>query len=198
MVAGGILPTTIYNNKIYFLFGKERAMDSTPGWSDFAGGVEHNDSQMTTAIREGTEELTGFLGSEKDLKKMLKKHGNIPIQWETYRTHVFPLKYDPALVYYYNNNQRFLQKKLKPSVFKQYKIFEKAEIKWISFEELNKMRKKFRPFYTNVVDKLLENKEVISRFIRSSLNGKMRKERKTIKKSRTAHRKTRRSKSGGL
>lgn len=41
MVAGSILPVTIHNGKLYFLFGKESPMeDSAKGWSDFGGRVD--------------------------------------------------------------------------------------------------------------------------------------------------------------
>ena len=43
----------------------------------------------------------------------------------TYRVHIFPMKYDEMLVYYYNNNQRFLQKNLDQSMIRDLKIFEK-------------------------------------------------------------------------
>ena len=40
-MGAGILPTTIHNNKLYFLFGKENPLeDSSKGWSDFGGGIE--------------------------------------------------------------------------------------------------------------------------------------------------------------
>ncbi len=169
MTGSGILPATIHNGKLYFLFGREHNLDSTPGWSDFAGGVEGNDGLMETAIREGTEELTGFLGSEKELAKMMRKHGVIKVNWETYTTHVFPMNYSEELVNYYNNNQRFLQKHLKPKVMKKYKFFEKAEIRWVPFSEFKHLRYKFRPFYKNVIDKIIEKRGEIERFIRRSL-----------------------------
>jgi hypothetical protein len=50
-MGAGVLPTTIKDNKLYFLFGKENEFDDTPGWSDFAGGQDVNESQMKTAIR---------------------------------------------------------------------------------------------------------------------------------------------------
>ncbi len=177
-MGAGILPTTIHNNKIHFLFGKESKYDSTPGWSDFAGGNDNNENQMETAVREGTEELTGFLGTEKELKKMLSKYGTYNVDWNTYRTHVFPMEYNECLVHYYNNNQAFLQRKLEPSVFKKYKIFEKAEIRWVPFDKLKKMRGQFRSFYRNVVDLLLENRPQIEKFIRGSL--KREKGKKTL------------------
>ena len=40
----------------------------------------------------------------------------------TYRMHIFPLEYDEKLPFYYNNNQRFIQKRLDPNVIKKSKI----------------------------------------------------------------------------
>ena len=88
MVAGSILPITIHNNKLYFLFGKENSMeDSAKGWSDFGGGCENGENPFKTALREGGEELTGFLGDGKNIKTLIKKSGgtyNI-----THNTYVF-------------------------------------------------------------------------------------------------------------
>ena len=183
-MGAGILPITIYDNKIYLLFGKEREIDKTPGWSDFAGGQDNNESQFETALREGTEELTGFLGSEKDLKKMLKKCGTYNVDWKTYRTHIFPMKYDELLPYYYNNNQRFLQKRLNPKIIEDSKIFEKEEIKWIPIDDLKKMRKKFRSFYQNIVDILYDDRENIKKFVRKYLNKNGEFKNKTYKNKR--------------
>ena len=45
MVAASILPITIHNNQLHFLFGKENSMeDSAKGWSDFGGRVDHGES----------------------------------------------------------------------------------------------------------------------------------------------------------
>ena len=60
-MGAGILPTTIINNKLYFLFGKENKYADTPGWSDFGGGTDNKETFMETSMREGAEELTGFL-----------------------------------------------------------------------------------------------------------------------------------------
>ena len=173
-MGAGILPTTIHNNKLMFLFGKENQYeDSAPGFSDFGGGTDNNESYLQTAIREGGEELTGFLGSDSDLKKMLKKHGTYNIDYHseshsTYRMHIFPYEYDPMLPHYYNNNQRFLQKRLDPKVIKESKIFEKAEIRWISIDELPKMRSQFRPYFRSIVDQICEQKAEIEHFIKKS------------------------------
>ena len=46
-MGAGILPTTIHDNKLFFLFGKEnRFEDSAPGFSDFGGGTDDNETYM--------------------------------------------------------------------------------------------------------------------------------------------------------
>ena len=174
-MGGGILPTAIYNNELYFLFGKENKYEDTAaGFADFGGGTDKKESFLETAIREGTEELTGFLGSMKDLRRMLKKAGTYTIDYKAegytpYRTHLFPMKYDEALPFYYNNNQRFLQKRLDPEVIKKSKIFEKEEIRWVSVNDLNKMRAKFRFFFLPIIDQIYSEREKISIFIKGGL-----------------------------
>jgi len=176
-MGAGILPTTIHNNKLYFLFGKENKYeDSAPGFSDFGGGTDSNESLFNTAIREAGEELTGFLGNDKDVKKMLKKYGTYNIDYSNnngnyslYRMHIFPFEYDPMLPFYYNNNQRFLQKHLDPKIIKNTKIFEKAEIRWICIDDIIKMRLQFRSYFRNIVDKIHNEKDDIKRFIMNSI-----------------------------
>ena len=184
-MGGSILPITLYKGKIYFLFGKERDIDENPGWSDFGGGTDKGETFINTAIREGQEELTGFLGTANDIKKMLNKYGTYNIDfksegYDTYRCHIFPMEYDELLPYYYNNNQQFLQQKLDPNIIKDSKIFEKTQIKWFSFDEIKKNRSKFRSFYKNVIDLILGNRLEIVKFVRIIL-GKKSKSKKTVK-----------------
>jgi hypothetical protein len=91
------------------------------------------------------------------------------------------MEYDPLLVFYYNNNQRFLQKRLDPEVIKKTKIFEKAEIKWICVDDLNKMRKQFRFFFRDIVDMIYNDREKIKTFImrglKTSIKNRTRKNR---------------------
>lgn len=176
-MGASILPVTIYNGKIYFLFGKERDIDENPGWSDFGGGTDANETFMQTAIREGGEELTGFLGN---VKQILNKYGTYNIDFNseghgTYRCHICPIKYDyygtfDCLPYYYNNNQSFLQKRLPKNIIRDTKIFEKTEIKWFTFDDIKKNHKKFRSFYQNIIHLILGNKSAIELFINKSLN----------------------------
>jgi len=166
MVGSGILPVSIYKNKLYFLFGKENKFeDSAPGWADFGGGQDNQESFLEIAIREGTEETTGFLGSYDDIRNMLKKHGTFTIDVEQYRTHIFPMEYDEKLTYYYNNNQRFLQKKLPDNVIKNTKIFEKSEIKWIPASSLKRVKPQFRSFYQRIIESIIDKMPEINRFV---------------------------------
>jgi 8-oxo-dGTP pyrophosphatase MutT (NUDIX family) len=172
-MGGSILPATIHNGKIYFLFGKERDIDENPGWSDFGGGTDKGESFMQTAIREGGEELTGFLGGDADIKQLLHKYGTFNINYksegyDTYRCHIFPMVYDPLLPHYYNNNQRFLQKRLDAKIIRDTKIFEKTQIKWFSFDEIKTHRSGFRNFYRQIVDLILDNRTAIEKFVRQT------------------------------
>jgi 8-oxo-dGTP pyrophosphatase MutT (NUDIX family) len=176
-MGGSILPVAIHNNKVYFLFGKERDIDENPGWSDFGGGTDKGETFFQTACREGGEELTGFLGDSSDIKKLLNKYGSYNIDYNskghtTYRCHIFPMEYDEILPYYYNNNQRFLQKRLDPKIIRDTKIFEKTQIKWFTFDDIKKQHDDFRSFYKNIIHLILGNKSAIEGFVEKSLNKK--------------------------
>jgi protein associated with RNAse G/E len=111
--------------------------------------------------------------------------------------HIFPFEYNEWLPHYYNNNQRFLQKRLPPKVFKTTKIFEKAEIRWVCIDDLEKMRPQFRCYFQNIVDMILNQKDSIRKFIEptvASLKPKVKNHRKkgTEKKALRRRNKTRR------
>jgi len=175
MGGAGILPTTIFKNKLYFLLGKENKYEDTaPGFSDFGGGTDNKESFLETAVREGCEELTGFLGSEQDVKNKLERNGTYNIDNKSshgsiYRIHIFPMEYDHLLPFYYNNNQRFLQKRLDTEVIKKSKIFEKAEIRWVCIDEIKKMKSQVRFFFKPIVDRLYNEREDIKKFIMKGL-----------------------------
>jgi 8-oxo-dGTP pyrophosphatase MutT (NUDIX family) len=191
-MGAGILPTTIHNDKLYFLFGKEgKYEDSAPGFSDFGGGTDNNETFFETAVRESGEEFTGFLGNDAQVRKMLRKCGTYNIDYKTdghktYRMHIFPFEYNEWLPYYYNNNQQFLQKRLDPKVLKNSKIFEKAEIRWVPIDDLKKMRPQFRSYFQNIVDMMLSQKDSIKTFIqncqkKSTKKKTLRRKKKTIR-----------------
>ena len=188
-MGAGILPTTIHNNKLYFLFGKENKYADTPGWSDIGGGTDNNETFMQTAMREGAEELTGFLGMENDIKKLLTRYGTYNIDWsslggKTYRMHIFPRAFDPMLPVYYNNNHKFIERKLSTNMIKNSKIFEKDEIRWVCIDDIPKMRKKFRSYFQTKADMILDQRTKIDEFIRDALRVKKGTKNKTRKNKR--------------
>ena len=74
-MGGGILPVTVYRNNVYFLFSREYINAKYDGgkWSDFGGSKEKSETFYDTAIREGYEESSGFLGNKSDIKKANQK-----------------------------------------------------------------------------------------------------------------------------
>ena len=183
-MGAGILPTTIHNNKLYFLFGKENKYADTPGWSDIGGGTDNKETFLQTAAREGAEELTGFLGMESDIKKLLARYGTYNIDWgslggKTYRMHIFPMAFDPMLPVYYNNNHRFIEHKLSADMVKNSKIFEKDELRWVCVDDIRKMRKKFRVYFQPTTDMILDQRAKIDAFIRGALGVKKSTKKKT-------------------
>ena len=186
IMGASVLPVTVHNGKVLLLFGKERNIDSNPGWSDFGGGTDKGETFMETAAREASEELTGFIGSAADIRKLLNKYGTIQLDYQsngysTYRCHIFPMTYDEQLPFYYNNNQRFLQKRLDPSVIRDTKIFEKTQIQWFDINELKRRRHEFRDFYRNIIDLIIEKKSEIIALAKKSLIKKSSKTKRGFK-----------------
>jgi hypothetical protein len=110
----------------------------------------------------------------------LKKHGTYNVHFDSgkYRIHIFPLDYDEKLPFYYNNNQRFLQKKLEDNFIKNSRIFEKAEIKWVCVDDIPKMRSEFRSYFQPVADDICNQKNEIYSFINKSKRENKNKTRK--------------------
>ena len=173
MVAGSILPVTIHNGKVYFLFGKENALADTPGFSDFGGGVENDEDPYETALREGGEELTGFLGDSKTLKEYINNRGGFyKILHKTYHMHVIYLDYDENLPKYFNQNHEFLWKRMDQKMLNDTKLFEKCEIEWFSVADMKRRRKEFRNFYQEITNKIAKEIPAITKHFKSQLKSK--------------------------
>lgn len=157
-MGAGILPLAINNNTVYFLLGKEYYDKK---WSDFGGSRDSKtETTFETAIREGYEELDGFLGTKSKVKQMVKdnyitkisKHDN------TYHTYVFKIQFDPLLPEYFNNHHKFMQRHFPDKIDKKG-FFEKSDIKWFTLDDLNNTKKyKFRYHYKEIIKKLLQIK----------------------------------------
>jgi len=162
MVGAGLLPAAVHKGTIYLLFGRENELNDTPGWADFGGGSKPNETPLDIATREGSEELNGLLGSQSALKRVAVKHKIAELKFKEYTTIVFKTEYDEKLEDYYQNNYRFFEKYLPGAKNNRHNgLLEKSEIKWFTFAELKKNREKFRSFYQNMVDVILEHEAEI-------------------------------------
>jgi 8-oxo-dGTP pyrophosphatase MutT (NUDIX family) len=195
MGGGGILPVAIKNGQVHFLFGKENELDDTPGWADFGGGAEDGESSFDTALREGSEEINGFLGSAEQLRKEVKKHKIHTVQFKTYTTYIYLMDYDAKLPFYYRNNYEFFSRYL-PHVKhkKDNGLLEKSKIRWFSYDELKKEKKNFRSFYQNIVDLILKRQDEITNKIHNKENNKENNKKKTLRKQKSNKSKTRKNK----
>lgn len=206
MPAASILPVAIHNNKLYFLFGKENALeDSAKGFSDFGGGVDSGESALQTAMREGSEELTGFLGTKEMLRKRLKQTGTYKIVYEfpprkedtitpnTYTVFIFPFEYDMSIVEYFNNNHAFLWDKMDNKLLSSTKLFEKIKIEWFCEDELVKRGSEYRSFYKDIVGLIIEHKSNIRKFIKNNYH---KTQSKMTRKMCSSHNRTRNLRGG--
>ena len=153
--------------------------DSSKGWSDFGGGVEDGETPYKTGLREGSEELSGFLGDAAAIDTLIKKGGGVyELVHNDYHVHLFFLYYDENLPKYYNQNHRFLWNRMDKNLLNDSKLFEKIEIDWFSLSDLKTRRGEFREFYQEIVDIFLSKSKDIQKFIRT----KYAKRRTTLKK----------------
>lgn len=168
MTGSSVLPVAIHKNQLFFLFGKENPQeDSAKGFSDFGGSMEGNDTAYDTAMREGAEELTGFLGNPQELDKHIQSHGGtLQFRLEHYFTHIFYMDFDPNLPKYYNMNHDFLwkNKNIDNKVLNKSKLFEKIEIQWFTPQQMMRRIKEFRGFYQEMVKKLNKEQNQIKQF----------------------------------
>lgn len=171
MVAASILPVASHKGKLYFLFGKENEMeDSAMGFSDFGGSVEGSESILDTALREGSEELCGFLGDSDGIKKLLAGGVHMVVHGD-YHIHVFHMKYDESLPCYFTNHHRFLWERMDKTLLNDSKYFEKQEIRWFSVEDMKRDRGLFRQFYREILDKILKDIPKIDAFVKKKNRG---------------------------
>lgn len=153
MVAGGILPVCLRNNELYFLFGLENENEKdAPGWADFGGGCEKNETPYQTALREVYEESSGFL-NPKELKRVYKLVHN------DYNCFIVKMEYDENIIKYFNRSHAYIKEK-KPELLKTV-LFEKQKIEWFSVKDMIRRKKEFRKFYQEIVEKIVKEEKCI-------------------------------------
>ena len=182
-MGAGILPiATTQCGNIYFLFGEERykVHETASGWADFGGGRNNNESDKNMAIREFTEETSGFFGDKSDARKLMNK-SKLTIQTNDhkYTTFTVPIMYDEKLPIYFNNQVRFLKEYMDESTLNKSTMHEKQEMKWFTFDQLREDKNKFRPFYQEIIDKILERETDIVKLY----GNKNKKRKRNIKRS---------------
>lgn len=158
MVGSSVLPACLYNGQLMFLFGKENSLADTPGWADFGGGVETGEPIFGTAMREGAEELTGFLGGPKEMRSLIRRRGGVfKMVHDTYHIHLFCLPYEEYadMPLYYNHNHRFLWQRMNKQMLNRTRLFEKSEIRWFSVNELRRRKREFRNFYQKIIEETI-------------------------------------------
>lgn len=165
-MGAGFLPVAVHKGKLYFLFGKERdrPRETARGWADFGGGHEQYESKLTTAAREGAEELSGFLGSKHKIASLLrKKKRKVQTDNKQYTTYIVPIQFDEKLPIYFNNQISFLDTYVKDDRLNNTTMYEKEEIKWFSCNMLRTQKKKFRDFYQEIIGKILTEEKMIKK-----------------------------------
>ena len=162
-MGGGLLPVAVRDGRLVFLLGKEqRRPGVTKGaWSDFGGGREGKETPFQTAIREGAEELDGFLGVGGALRARVRDNMLATLRVRGFSTYMFLVPYDPFLPGYFNGSRAFTRKHL-PDKIGRKGLFEKAEIGWFDESELWRAQagdrdapRALRPFYRQVASAIL-------------------------------------------
>lgn len=158
-MGAGILPFTIYKGKVLFLFGRENKDKYTSNiknglWSDFGGSREGLESYKETAVREGFEETSGFLGDETNISKLIDEKCVKEIEHHRYKTFVVYVPYNNVDVKEFRKNFLYV-KKNKPELYNQSGLYEKDMIKWVPYDKLYNFKHDARVFYRGVISKLI-------------------------------------------
>ena len=156
-MGAGVLPVAIHQGQLYFLFGEE--FDEHK-WIDFGGGAKNGESTLQNAVREGCEELNGFFGSCNEFKQLIKTNLVLKLNLETYTTFLVQVAYDPNLPFYFNNHHKFIKTHL-PHLVGKNGLFEKRQIQWMTFKDMQQKRLHFRHYYRPMLDQLKEHEAIL-------------------------------------
>jgi 8-oxo-dGTP pyrophosphatase MutT (NUDIX family) len=160
-MGAGILPLAIYKGTLFMLLGQERHNNL---WCDFGGSTIKGEKPFKTAIREGYEELNGFLGDENELEEKVLDGLITSISFDKYTSYIFKIGYDKNLPLYFSNVNRFAETNLKESIENNENgLFEKKQILWVSLNQLkiNKSKIQIREHYKPILYSIFKNEEFI-------------------------------------
>lgn len=153
-MGAGILPITLYKNDLYLLFSKEyKNHKGHVDWRDFGGTPENNETPKKTAIREGWEESSGFLGNKKDIKNLIENNLVSKVTNKGYTVYIVLIDYDKNLPAKFRKHFLNMYKKDKSKINKNG-YYEKSHLKWIKVSELKKNMHLFTSWYKEIVKKI--------------------------------------------
>tara|TARA_Y100000741_G_scaffold180458_1_gene137199 strand:+ start:4363 stop:4884 length:522 start_codon:yes stop_codon:yes gene_type:complete len=161
-MGAGILPVALYRGTLYLLLGQERNNNNL--WSDFGGGSHKGEKPFKTAIREGTEELNGFLGSEEELEEEVNKNMVLSICYDKYTTYIFKIKYNTDLPKYFINNNKFIEYQASSIIDTQHNgLYEKKTIEWLNINKFKNPKNIYilRPHYREHILSTVKNERLI-------------------------------------
>ena len=160
ILGAGLIPISKFNNKLYFLLGKDLAYQK---WSDFGGKAENNELSLDTAVREGYEETNGFLGSKEKIKNNIEVT-NLPIFKTNNNRHscyLMNIKYQKELPNYMTNNYNFIKDNAPSLVDNHHNgLYEKDHIAWFTIDELKNFSE-FRSYFKDIVWNLDKKYDII-------------------------------------
>jgi 8-oxo-dGTP pyrophosphatase MutT (NUDIX family) len=164
-MGAGVLPIALYKGALFMLLGQERNNNL---WCDFGGSPHKGEKPFKTAIREGSEELNGFLGDENDFETTVTHNMILSITFDRYTSYIFKTNYDKNLPMYFTNVNNFAEFHLKDKIDTQHNgLFEKKRIQWFALSKFkeDKSRAMFREHYKPVIDSVLKNELFIIKYI---------------------------------
>jgi hypothetical protein len=169
-MGGGVLPVTLHNGQLLFLFGEECEEHK---WIDFGGGAKPGESLIQNVTRECCEELDGFFGTPNEIKNLIKTNLLVKLSLETYTSFLVYVPYEPNLPFYFNNHHKFIKAHL-PNQLCKNGLFEKRQIKWMTLAEIRQKRAHFRHYYRDMLDQIADHEgflkaEITQNFIRKSI-----------------------------
>ena len=168
-MGAGILPVALYNGAIYLLLGQER----NNLWSDFGGSSNKNEKPYKTAIREGYEELNGFLGNINELENKVNSNLILSISYDKYTTYIFNIDYDEKLPFYFSNLNSFIEINANDKIKKDHNgLFEKKKLQWLKIKEYktNNNILPLRPWYKPILDSVTKNEKFLLKEINNLKN----------------------------
>tara|TARA_B100001175_G_scaffold114898_1_gene97518 strand:- start:582 stop:1094 length:513 start_codon:yes stop_codon:yes gene_type:complete len=160
-MGAGILPVALYRGTLFLLLGQERHNNL---WSDFGGSPHKGEKPYKTAIREGSEELNGFFGSEEELDSEVNDNKILSICYDKYTTYIFKTKYNRELPKYFNNNNKFIEIQATTIVDTKYNgLYEKKTIGWFPINKFKNEKNKLmlRLHYIEHINCIVKNEEYI-------------------------------------